>query len=219
MSAVDPAGEWRELAERYHQMRDPELVALARQRSELTDLAQQALTQEISYRKLIIPPEEDPKEYLPPPKPDRPDPDSHQDGEEDPYAEERALVEIRTVWSLADARQIEWLLNRADIPFFMGPEKAPAMERVTSDFSQGVSVQIMRIGRYWAQQALQSYAPVDEPEPEVVEEPEEVVVKCPRCRSTDVVLGRLVPDSTSRYEWTCDACGYEWEDDGVAKAE
>jgi hypothetical protein len=37
-------------------------------------------------------------------------------------------VEICTVWSLSDALQLQTLLDRAGIPFFMGPEKATAME-------------------------------------------------------------------------------------------
>ena len=57
MTDLDPAGEWRELSERYRGMSDEELVVLARQSPELTDIAQQALTQEISYRKLKLPPE------------------------------------------------------------------------------------------------------------------------------------------------------------------
>jgi len=52
MTDIDPAGEWRQLSERYRGMSDEELVVLARQSSALTDAAQQALTQEIFYRKL-----------------------------------------------------------------------------------------------------------------------------------------------------------------------
>ena len=204
--AVDQAGEWRELSERYHQMSDEELTAITRQKSDLTDAAQQALGQEISYRKLIVPVEEEEAvEAIP-----QTDPDS-------PYAEDRELVDIRTVWSLADARQIEWLLTRAGIPFFMGPENATMSDRVTSNFSAGVSVRVMRIGWYWAKQALRNYAPMNEPESEVVEDPDPVAVVCPRCRSEEIVLRRLVPVSSSRFKWRCDSCGYEWEDDGVAK--
>jgi hypothetical protein len=210
MQVFDPAGEWRELAERYHQMKDEELVILARQVSALTEVAQQALTQEVSYRKLEVP-------LLEAPAPPEPEP-----GPDDPYAEERALVEVRTVWSLRDALQLEMVLDRADIPFFMGPEKATGAEAVTSDFGKGVSVQVMRIGGYWAQQAMQNYIPADEPEEVPLSELEEIPVRCPKCRSTDVVIGRLLSEvvkegAAPKFEWSCDSCGYEWEDDGVAK--
>jgi hypothetical protein len=39
-------------------------------------------------------------------------------------------VEICTVWSLSDGLQLQTLLDRAGIPFFMGPEKATGVEAV-----------------------------------------------------------------------------------------
>jgi hypothetical protein len=214
MSDVDSAGVWRELSERYHQMSDTELVVLARQRSELTDLAQSALTQEISYRKLVIPPEETPVARIP-------EPDPNATGE-DPYAEERKLIEIRKVWSLADALQIQAILERAGIPCFIGTEKATVVDLAMADYSNGLSVKIMQIGWYWAKQALKNYTPLNEPELEELVEPEEVLVRCPKCGSTEVVLGEFesdVPerDSDSPFEWACESCGHQWEDDGIVK--
>jgi hypothetical protein len=58
MQTLDPAGEWLRLSEHYRQLSDDELVGLGRQTSELTDVAQPALTQEIANRRLKIPPEE-----------------------------------------------------------------------------------------------------------------------------------------------------------------
>jgi len=213
MRDIDPAGEWRELSERYRGMSDEELVFLARQSPALTDVAQQALTQEISYRKLQVPPEEAPL----PPDPE-PDPES-------PYSEDRELVELCTVWSLRDALQLQTLLDRAGIPFFMGPEKATGVDAVTSDFVKGVSVQVMRIGIPWTRQAMLNYEPADEPGRKPDEELEELSVRCPKCGSTEVVLGRLVTesptakDSLPLFEWTCDSCGHQWEDDGIVREE
>src|SRR5258708_21734558 len=143
MKVFDPAGEWRELAERYHRMKDEELVILAREMSGLTEVAQQALTQEVSFRKLEVSPLEEAP--APEPKPDDPD---------DPYAAERALVTLRTVWSLRDALQLQAVLDRADIPFFMGEEKARDVETVTSEFAKEVSLHVMSVGLYLAQQAI-----------------------------------------------------------------
>ena len=211
-NVFDPAGEWRARAERYHQMNDEELVVLARQISTLTEHARQALTQEIAYRKLVVPPLEAPL----PPEPEPNDPD-------DPYAEERALEEICHVWSLRDALRLQFLLDRADIPFFMGREKARAAENVTSDFSKGVSVQVMSIGVPWARQAMQkNYFPGDEPVDALAEAEKDIPVRCPKCRSTEVVIERLASEAAKdkaspKFEWICDACGYEWEDDGVVQ--
>jgi hypothetical protein len=225
MKGFDPAGEWRELAERYHQMKDEELVVLALQKPALTELAQQALTQEIAFRRLEVPPLEAPAlaDALPPrhlePQPEPEGPDDP----DDPYAEERALVEIRKVWSLRDALQLATVLEGASIPFVIGPEKATSVDAVTSDISKGVSVQIMSIGWYWAQQAMKSYSPFDEPPEEPVGAWKEIPVRCPKCQSTEVVIGRLVSEvaatknGAGRFEWMCEVCGYQWEDDGIVK--
>ena len=84
MEALDPAAEWLRLSERYRQMSDHELLALARDNSDLTDVAQQALAQEISQRRLKLQPEE-------PPAPPNPEPPP---GSSSSYAEDRELVEI-----------------------------------------------------------------------------------------------------------------------------
>jgi hypothetical protein len=136
MEALDPAAEWLRLSERYRQMSDSELTALARHNSDLTDVAQQTLANEISQRRLKLQPEEPPA-----PPPAEPPPDSSFF-----YAEDRELVEICVAWSLSDALQVQTLLDRAGIPFFMGPEKATGVDAVSSNFVNGVSVKIMQIG-------------------------------------------------------------------------
>jgi DNA-directed RNA polymerase subunit M/transcription elongation factor TFIIS len=220
MQTLDPAGEWLRLSEHYRQLSDDELVGLARQTSELTDDAQQALAQEIANRRLKIPPEES----VAPSSPE-PQPDSTEDGES-PYAEDRELVVICTVWSLADARKVQRLLDTAGIPFFMGPEKATCVEAVTSNFVNGLSVQIMQVGVPWARQVLQQYFPADEPPEEKADESDNLAIHCPKCHSTEVVFedldrGPKNSEGTplSKFKWTCDSCGHEWEDDGIVTEE
>jgi hypothetical protein len=247
MHAADAAGDYLRLAERYRQLKDPELLLLLRQRDELTDLARQALQAEAHHRRLELEPE--PSEP-PPPIPETTiqsfqssETDTSAEGEansadeDSGYEEDRRIVEICTVWSLRDALQVQRLLDRAGIPFFMGPEKATGVAELKSDFSKGVSVQIMQIGIPWAKQATADYFPKDEP-PEVEEaQLEEAPVRCPRCQSTEVIFNRLTnkppgslvvaanepefpPSLTGlppKFDWTCDACGYEWQDDGVSK--
>ncbi len=212
MATLDPATEWRRLSELYGQMDEGELLALARQKSELTDVAQEALANEIQQRRLTVQPEAPP---IRPPIPET-KPDS-------PYNDDRKLVEIATVWSLADALQLQRLLDRAGIPFVMGLEKATGVDSVTSNFANGVSVGIMNIGLPWARQALQNYEPANEPGPKQ-EEPDEIPVRCPKCHSTEVIFDELIgelptseEDSSLQYEWTCDSCGYHWKDDGIVR--
>lgn len=214
MDTLDPQMEWRRLSEHYGQMSDDELLALADQSSELTDVAQQSLASELSRRGLKVQPEEQSAS----PNPATTD---------SPYAEDRELVEICTVWSVADALQLQTLLGGAGIPFFMGPEKATSVDAVTSNFADGVSVRVMHIGLPWIREAMLNYVPGDERGQEQEEENSEFsvpAIHCPKCRSTEVILGDLIPEpiatddkSTPKYEWTCGSCGYQWEDDGIVK--
>ena len=220
MQTLDPAGEWLRLSEHYRQLSDDELIGLARQTSDLTDVAQQALAQEIADRRLKIPPEESAA-----PRGPEPQPDSAEDGES-PYAEDRELVVIRTVWSLVDALKLQRLLDTAGIPFYLGPEKATGMDAVSSNFASGLDVQVMQVGVPWARQVLQQYFPADEPPGDKADESDDLAIHCPMCHSTEVVFEDLDPrpenadgKPSSKFKWTCDSCGYEWEDDGLVTEE
>lgn len=238
MNAFNSAEEYLRLSERYRQMTDEELLLLVPQSSELTPSAQQALASEVRSRGLK-PEVEDEKPSAPPSfkRPafveheptelsdsDASDPDSPADGRE--YDEDRKLVELCTVWSARDALKVQEILDGAGIPFFMGPEKATSVDKLTSNFVNGVSVQIMQVGLPWAGQAMQHYEPEDDPAPKKDEEIGELVVRCPKCQSEEVVFeggsSTLIvagDDPSQKYRWSCDSCGYQWEDDGIAKEE
>jgi DNA-directed RNA polymerase subunit M/transcription elongation factor TFIIS len=215
MDQLGPAGDFLRLSAHYREMTDGELLGLAQQRGELTPAAQEALANEMALRRLKPEPEEP-----------TPAPESHTEpAEPSPFDEDRQLVEIATVWGLQDAQQLQTLLDTAGIPFFMGPEKATNADAVTSNFAEGVSVQIMQVGWPWARQAMQDYAPVNDPGPKSSEEAE-TPARCPKCNSEEVVFEELVPvqagagaESPQKYKWVCDSCGNEWEDDGVVNAE
>jgi DNA-directed RNA polymerase subunit M/transcription elongation factor TFIIS len=211
MATLDPAAEWRRLEELYRRMADGELLGLARTRSELTEVAQEALGNEIRQRRLTVEPEAAP---APPPMPETPS--------DSPYYEDRQLVQIAMVWSLADALQVQRLLDQAAIPFCMGPEKATRVDGVTSNFADGVAVGVMRIGWPWASQVMQHYQPVNDPQPKPEEQLADVIVRCPKCHSEDVIFDELVGEiptteknNPQQYEWTCAACGNRWKDDGI----
>lgn len=218
MNNLGPAAEFLRISEHYRQMSDGELLDLAQDPSELTDVAQQALASEISHRGLTVP---SAKPALRPnavPLPDPADPNSPE------YDHDRQLVEICTVWSQRDALQLQTLLDNAGIPFFMGPENATGVDAVTSNFADGVSVRVMQVGVPWARQAMQTYEPLDDQTPKDQAEPEDLPVQCPKCRSTEVVFDELVPDESApaanapqKFKWICESCGHEWEDDGIVK--
>lgn len=213
MGLSDPAGEMLRLAELYRQMSDGELLKLARDKSELVEVAQQSLALEMSQRQLKAEPLE-----LPSPRPP--------DDPESPFAENRELVEFTTVWCVEDALRVQYALDVAGIPFFMGEEKATGVDLVTSNFADGVVVRVMRIGYSWASAALQGYEPRYVPESEKENRKQEseapnVRVCCPRCKSQEVILEDTVHDKpaaevASQFEWTCVACGNKWRDDGIA---
>lgn len=208
---VDLASEWLRLSAHYRGMSEGELLQIARDPSALTEAAQQTLAAELSARGLKLPSPE-PMSSPPPPEPD---PGS-------PYAEDRELVEICKVWSLSDALQLQWLLDRAGIPFYIGPDKATGVDAGPFNFGEGLSVQVMRVGLPWISQAMQDYQPANEPPHQ--EEEREIPVTCPKCRTEEVILERLTPESldetdgsSARFAWTCDSCGYQWEDEGMLK--
>lgn len=100
---------------------------------------------------------------------------------------------------MRDALKLQWLLDRAGIPFFLGREKATGVDAVTSNFAQGVDVQVMAIGYPWAAQVLKKYYPEDEPrEDPQQEEADTIPVRCPRCRSEEVVFERLIVNDASQ---------------------
>jgi DNA-directed RNA polymerase subunit M/transcription elongation factor TFIIS len=215
MQGYGPASESLRLAEHYRQMADGELISLSENPSELTEMAKDALSQEISSRRLRIPPPKAPA--FPKPPPDRPE-------EGSTYEEERELVVVAKVYSLRDALQVQRILDVAGIPFYMGPEKATGVDAVTSNYAQGVEVKVMQIGVPWAFSALtRSYEPKDEPAEEQVDWDDTVAVRCPRCRSEAVIFERLSQGAAPggagfrRFQWTCGACGHAWENDGIAK--
>jgi hypothetical protein len=235
MDALDHAGEFLRISERYRQMSDEELLVLVPQSSELTAFAQQALANEVRQRGLTAESKKPsaPSPINPPPaffeheSPKLRDSFGYDPAADSPYEEDRKLVELCTVWSVRDALKVQTILDRLGIPFFMGPEKATGVDEVTSNFSNGVGVEIMQVGLPWVGPATRNYEPQDDPTPKQTEEElDEVMVRCPRCRSAEVIFegGTSTPivtadDSSQKFKWICDSCGQQWEDDGVAKEE
>ena len=220
METTGPAESLR-LAEHYRQLTDDELIEIAQDKDDLTETAQQALAFEIASRRLTVPPKEDAAAMRSAPALSSIN-EADSEDEDDPYAEERQLVEICKVWSERDARRLQQVLNVAGIPFCMGKEEAMRVDDVTSNFAEGVPVGVMQVGAASASQAMQeNYFPQDEPTEATDQGSDDLAVHCPKCHSTEVIFDQLVDEpgkggdsAAAKFQWTCDSCGYEWEDDG-----
>jgi hypothetical protein len=215
MENFDSAQEWQRLSEFYREMSDEELLILAGQYSDLTSVAQQVLSHEISHRGLEMPG----KPALSAPNAEQeinPDPDS-------PYAEDRKLINLVTVWSMRDAVQLQSMLDSAGIPFYIGTDKAMRAEKVSSNFSDGLNVQVMKIGAPFATAAIRNYSPEDEPDMDQIAA-DSIAIRCPKCLSEDIVLGDPASDpetsagSAEKLKWMCVSCSHQWEDDEVETA-
>jgi DNA-directed RNA polymerase subunit M/transcription elongation factor TFIIS len=219
MDTLGPASESLRLAENYRQMSDDELIDLAQHPSELTDMAQGILAQEISSRKLKVPPPEDQLSQ------GRLAAREDAQDSESAYEEDRELVHLCTVWSRRDAEQLQNRLLDAGIPFCIGPEKVASVDEVRSNFADGLDLLVMRVAMNSALTALKYYDPQDEPDELKDTESEELAIHCPKCHSTDVVFEHsdgIDPEDkdeddtiTQKFDWECAACGYKWEDQGI----
>src|SRR5262249_28221376 len=138
MSLIDEPGEWLRLSDHYRHMTDGELIKIASDRDQLTEIAQQILAMELSARRLKLDEvnprspkvarmvaSPSPGELRTTQQPKAAVPMSGDDescrgtAAADRYAEDRKLVRLLTVWSLRDALQVQHLLDVASIPFYM----------------------------------------------------------------------------------------------------
>jgi|SRR5882724_4333877 len=54
------------------------------------------------------------------------------------------------------------------------------------------------------------------------DEEKDYAILCPKCRSAKVVLkgydtDLVPPPPTAKFQWSCDACGHQWVDDGITQ--
>jgi hypothetical protein len=210
MEMVDRVEEWQRLQASYGSKTDEELEALADESDELTELAQQALKSEIARRDLPFKLKE-----LPKPPGFNPEP-----GDSDPS--ELELVVVRRVWDLTEARQVKGILDNAGIPSFLGSDNLDNVEAFpsSSSFVNGMDLKVRYVDNQRAIYVLSHSLP---PEPQ---DPSEYVPVCPKCNSREIVFQSLdeedeEKDSDSsfnaKFNWKCDACGYQWKDDGIEK--
>ena len=203
---IDRVEEWRRVKDQYAAMSDDELEAIASDGWELTAVAQQALQGEISSRGLKVQ-----LKAVPPGSP-APEP-SEAAARFDPA--DLDLVVVQQVWDLSEARRVKEVLDGAGIPSYFGPKDVEEVEELGLGFEGGVDVKVREADHQRAREALATASPAE------TQAQPDYTPRCPKCHSTEIVFqsldGEPVEDSTptSKFNWSCDACGYGWKDDGV----
>jgi hypothetical protein len=201
-SYFDEHQERRRLAENYAGMTDGELQQLARSSESLTELAWDALEDEMDHRHL---------EFA-----DDAAPEPRQE------MEMRELVTVRQFRDLPEALLAKGSLESAGIECSLADDNLVRLDWFISNFIGGIKLNVR------VQDAGNAQKLLDEPILEglyvqgvgLYEQP-----RCPRCRSLDVNFQELdrpiaymsaflhVPMPVQRSGWHCHACDAQWEDD------
>ncbi|HWG39319.1 MAG TPA: hypothetical protein VN658_02125 [Candidatus Acidoferrales bacterium] len=194
--------QWQQLKESYEHMTEDELGALAEQAYDLTDIAREALQAVITERGFTV--QLKLKSPAPPP------------GE--PPEDDEGLINFGWPENAEDARQTMGALSAAGIPSFLGPNKVMHLEEFRGRFNGPVSLKIRDVDR---NRALAAFArPHGDNNEKAPEDEKDYAILCPKCHSAKVVLegrdsGMAEPPPTAKFQWSCDACGHQWVDDGI----
>jgi DNA-directed RNA polymerase subunit M/transcription elongation factor TFIIS len=210
MDFTDPQ-EAQRLQQRYAQMTDGELRAVADEGYELTEPAQQILRAEIRQRGLDIRLREKAETVA-----------TSGDalaGDFDPS--DLNLVSVHSLWDQAEAIRTKRILNESGIPCYLGPDNLEDENTFNMNFSRGVDLKVRYIDNQRALGAIRcAFDSNPQSEPEINRE---ASIRCPKCNSEEVVFQSrdsepgTVPDAAAEFNWNCDACGHHWSDDGVEK--
>lgn len=197
--------QFRHLKENYEHMVEGELYALAEAGYDLTDIAREALQAVITERGFTI------RLKLEPPAPLQAEPPENDEG----------LMNFKWLGNAENAWRVMGALTAAGIPSYLGPDNVMHLEEFRGKFDGLVSLKIRDVDRdraiaVWRVAAVALY----NDEEEKAEEEKEYAILCPKCRSAKVVMeGRdtdmAEPSPRARFQWSCDACGHQWMDDGI----
>jgi hypothetical protein len=201
-SFLNAQRERQRLAANYAGMTDGELQRLARNAESLTELAWDALEDEMDRRHLEV-------------SDDAPEPRQEM--------EVRELVTIRQFRDLPEALLAKGSLESSGIECFLADENLVRLDWFISNFIGGIKLKVR------APDAINAQKILDEPILEglyvhgvgLYQQP-----RCPQCQSLDVNFQELdrpiaymsaflrVPMPLQRPAWHCHECDAEWEDDG-----
>lgn len=208
-SYLDQQRERSRLAANYAGMTDGELQKLAQHAESLTELACDALEDELDRRNLEFNDNDLADDSAPEPR---------------PTMEVRELVTIRQFRDLPEALLAKGSLESAGIECFLADENLVRLDWFISNFIGGIKLNVRPADEANARKLL------DEPILEGIyvqgvglyEQP-----RCPKCQSLDVNFQELdrpiaymsaflhVPIPVQRPAWHCHGCDAEWEDDNL----
>lgn len=205
METIDRAEEWRRLKELYLQKTDEELEEVAADGYELTDVARQALEGEIARRGLKIELQKAPR------------PATEPSGDSLPDFEQIELVRLVQVWDRLEAKNTIDALNSSGLPAFIGPDNVGRVEDFKGSFDRGVDIKVRYVDNQRALQVLSWASPAEGGRSDSDDDVQ--FARCPKCQSEEILFLSLdgdAPDErNAKFNWRCDACGYEWKDDGL----
>jgi hypothetical protein len=193
--------ERRRLADTYAGMSDGELQRLAQNAESLTELAWDALEDEMEHRQLKYPDDRSPEQRQ--------------------EMELQELVTVRQFRDLPEALLAKGCLESVGIECFLGDDNLVRLDWFISNFIGGIKLKVRVNDAEDAQKIL------DEPILEglyvqgvgLYEQP-----RCPKCQSLDVnfqpldrpiaYVSAFLP--VQRPGWHCRSCDAEWQDDGIS---
>jgi len=209
----------------YAGMTEDELAAAASDACDLTETARQVLRAVISSRGLNIEVKNAPSA----PSVPEPDIDDEQDGDS-------LLVVVGAPRSRNDAAKMQAVLNASGIRSCLGPDNAENVESFHGTFDKSVALKVYLPFAGNASLLIERLRNRNPPElendvwygdDEAEDGDAQYAIRCPNCHSEEIVFdsresdGHVVDLETARqdakYDWHCDACGYQWQDDGIEK--
>jgi DNA-directed RNA polymerase subunit M/transcription elongation factor TFIIS len=196
---MDSVEEWRRLKELYARMNEGELEVVANEAYDLTEIARPLLKDEIDRRGLKIP--------LRTERARRVMPAASVSAGFDPSKLDLAVA--GTFGDLSDARKAKEFLDAAGIPSYWGPNNVENPEELKSSFEEGVELVVREEDLSRVRAGIAKLMP-----PEPADAGREFVFVCPKCHSPEIVFQEL-DAQTATFNWSCEACGHEWNDDGV----
>jgi hypothetical protein len=125
------------------------------------------------------------------------------------------LLVVQRAWDSEEAHKVIGILHDGSIACYLGPYNLEDTDTFHLSFDEGVDIKVREVDNQHAQPALSQALP---PEPDTGAA---YVARCPKCQSPEIVFQSLDdnpltrPLATSNFNWTCDACGYQWKDDGI----
>ncbi len=201
MEPVNQSDEALRLRDFYSRMSEGELLELAETADDLTEVAQSALRAELSRRGLEAPAALSEESSAAPARPS-----------------DEELVEVWRTQDPAEAASVQQILEAAAILSYLTPESEPRIEMPGAAPADGAG--IIRVSDADAPRALSVLHSAGFGQ---AQGDEEFSVVCPKCHSSETVFEGLDEEPAdgseggALFNWSCEACGHQWKDDGVAR--